>query len=327
MQQHFRITGTGGYLPQRRILAEELDRRLGLESGWTLRHTGVAVRHQRAPEENATLMGRAAALEALRAAGRSLREIDLIVDASTCQQQPIPSNAALLQEALGREAAGSAAFDVHASCLSFVVALSTVNALFAVGQHERALIVSSESALDGVNWSDPASACLMGDGAAAVVVERTSLPVAPLRYGYETFGEHAHVCEVPAGGHRVPPFAYSAQTDAAFRFRMDGPRLHRIASRYLPPLVARVLAQEGVEIGALHVVPHQASGPAVALIGRRLGLAADRWHVSLAEHGNLVAAGIPYALHRAGVSVPAGARTMLLGTAAGYSQAAMIFTR
>lgn len=327
MHQHFRITGTGGYLPERRVLAEELDQRLGLDVGWTLRHTGVAVRHQRAPEENATLMGCAAALQALRAAGRTLREIDLIVDASTCQQQPIPSNAALLQEALGREAAGAAAFDVHASCLSFVVALATVNAFFAVGQHQRALIVSAESALDGVNWADPASACLMGDGAAAVVVERVDIPIAPLRYRYETYGEHAHVCEVPAGGHRVPPFAYSAENDAAFRFRMDGPRLHRIASRHLPPLVGHVLAEEGVGIDALHVVPHQASGPALELIGRRLRPAAERWHVSIADHGNLVAAGIPFALHRAGARVPVGARTMLLGTAAGYSQAAMIFTR
>jgi 3-oxoacyl-[acyl-carrier-protein] synthase III len=65
----------------------------------------------------------------------------------------------------------------------------------------------------------------------------------------------------------------------------------------------------------------------VELIGRRLGIVSENYHVSLAEHGNLIAASIPYALHRAGARLPTGTRTMLLGTAAGYSQAAMIFTR
>src|SRR4051812_27859685 len=57
MQQHFSIVGTGGYLPDRRISAEELDARLGLEAGWTRRHTGVISRFQRAPGQTATAMG------------------------------------------------------------------------------------------------------------------------------------------------------------------------------------------------------------------------------------------------------------------------------
>jgi len=327
MQQHFRIAGTGGYLPARQITAEELDTRLGLTPGWTRRHTGVHVRHQRAADEHATHMGARAARAALAAAGWGLRDLDLIIDASTCQQQPIPCNAALLQEELGAEAAGIAAFDVHATCLSFVAALATVNGLFATGQHRRALIVSAETALDGVNWSDPASACLLGDGAAAVVVERDQAPANTMAFGYETYAEHAHVCEVRAGTHRIPPDTWTRERDGLFRFAMDGPRLHKVASRLLPPLVARVLRESGRRLDELQVVPHQASGPAVELLTRRLGIARERVHVSLAEHGNLIAAGIPYALHRAGARIPVGAPLMLLGTAAGYAQAVMILTR
>ena len=325
--QHFALAGTGVCLPAQRITAEELDTRLGLAAGWTRRHTGVAVRHQCAPGETATDLGIRAALAALAEAGLRLRDLDLVVDASTCQQQPIPSNAALLQEALGAEASGSAAFDVHASCLSFVVALATVNAFFAAGMHRRALIVSAETPLQGVNWADPASACLMGDGAAAAIVTRRDTPLGGCAYRYETYGEFAHVCEVAAGGHRLPPYGYTPERDAQFRFFMDGPRLHKAASRHLPPLVRRVLTDAGADLGALEVVPHQASGPAVELIARRLGIGRDRLHSSLAEHGNLVAAGIPFALHGLRKKTGAGARTLLLGTAAGYSQAALVFTR
>jgi len=327
MQQHFRIAGTGGYLPARRITAAELDTRLGLAPGWTLRHTGVAVRHQSAPGETATAMGVRAAHDALAAANVRLAEVDLIIDASTCQQQPIPGNAPLLQQALGPAARGSAAFDVHASCLSFVVALATVNAFFAAGQYRCALIVSAETPLNGVDWSDPASACLMGEGAAAAVLVRSPAPVDPgMAYRYETFGELAGLCGVDGGGHRLTPFEFTMETAARFRFHMDGPKLHRAASRLLPPLVQRVLREAAARLADLHIVPHQASGPAVELLARRLGVARDRLHSSLAEHGNLVAAGIPFALHRAREKIGAGSRTLLLGTAAGYSQAALLFT-
>jgi 3-oxoacyl-[acyl-carrier-protein] synthase III len=326
MHQYFKIIGTGGYLPSRRVTAEDLDARLGLEPGWTRRHTGVLVRHQRAADENAAIMAVHAARMALTAAECSVHDLDLIIDASACQQQPIPCNAVLIQEELGPEAAGIASFDVHATCLSFVVALATVNGLFASGQHRRALIVSAETALDGVNWNDPASACLMGDGAAAVVVESVEKPVALLHYGYETFARYAHVCEVRAGGHRVPPDTWTRERDPLFRFAMDGSRLHKVASRHLPLLVQRVLADSGLKLEELHVVPHQASGPAVELLVRRLGIPRHRLHSSLAEHGNLVAAGIPYVLHRADAAIPRGECVMLLGTAAGYAQAAMILT-
>ena len=327
MQQHFRIAGTGGYLPKKIITAAELDARLGLAPGWTLRHTGVATRHQRAPGETAAVMGRAAALEALAAAGRTWRDLDLIIDASTSQQQPIPCNAALLQEAFGAEARGIAAVDIHCSCLSFVAALNFANALLAVGQHERILIVSSETPLDGVNWDDPASACLMGDGAAAAVVERTTAAnPTPCHYRFETYADFAHVCEIAGGGSRLPPYDYTPAQHARYRFAMDGPRLHRAASQLLPPMMRSLFVEAGVTPASLHVVPHQASGPAVELLARRLGLAPERLHVGLAEHGNMVAAGIPYALHRARGKIGAGSRVLLVGTAAGYSQAAFIFT-
>lgn len=326
MQQYFSITGTGGYLPQHIITAEELDVRLALPAGWTREHTGVAERRQRAADENAAGLARQAALAALAAAGCGLRDIDLIIDASTSQQQPIPCNAALVQEALGPEAAGIPALDVHCSCLSFVAALNTANALFAVGQHRRILIVSAETPLDGVNWEDPASACLMGDGAAAVVVERCA-PVHACHYGFETYAEFAHVCEIAGGGSRLPSYLYTPEQHARYRFAMDGPRLHKAASRHLPGMVRRVLNEAGAKAGELHVVPHQASGPAIELLARRLGLDRTRLHVTIAEHGNLVAAGIPYALHRAWPGLPPGERVMLIGTAAGYSQAVFIFTR
>jgi 3-oxoacyl-[acyl-carrier-protein] synthase-3 len=107
---------------------------------------------------------------------------------------------------------------------------------------------------------------------------------------------------------------------------MDGKGVHKFASQHLPPMVRAALAEAGVALGQLHVVPHQASAPSIELLARRLGIARDRLHSSVEEHGNMVAAGIPYVLHAVREKLAPGTRVMLIGTAAGYSQGAAIFS-
>ena len=324
MLQYFRIAGSARYLPRHRISSEELDHRLGLPVGTTAARTGVRFRHEAVEPESAATMARTVIAEALASAARDVRDIDLIIDASLCVQQPIPCNAALVQEAIGPSAAGIPCLDVHASCLGFISALKVVNGLFASGDAQRVLVVCSETALKGVNWSEPESACLMGDGAAAFVFEAAE-PREPCVLAMETFAEGAHLCEVEGGGHRVPPSSHNGANRARYLFRRDGKGVHKLASRCLPPLVSRVLQQARCSLGDVEVIPHQASGPAVQLIARRLGIASERLHRSLAEHGNLVAASVPYVLHGVRQVRPVGTRVLVVGTAAGYTQAACVF--
>jgi 3-oxoacyl-[acyl-carrier-protein] synthase-3 len=324
MKQQFTIAGSARALPARAVTAGELDRRLGLEPGWTARHTGVLIRHQTAGRAEAEALTRLVCLGALADAGWTLGDLDLIVDASLCIQQPIPCNAALVQEILGPEARGIPCFDVHASCLGFLTALNVINGLFASGGARRALIVCAETPSVGVNWNEPESACLMGDGAAAFVLEADDRRNR-CAFLFETFAEGAHLCEVRGGAHRLPPFAYTAAEDGAYRFHMDGKGVHRFASQHFPPLLERVMAATGHRLEQLNVVPHQASGPALEFMRRRLGLPEERFHVTVAEHGNMVAAGIPYVLDGVRRRLPAGSPIMVLGTAAGYTQAAAVF--
>jgi len=61
-------------------------------------------------------------------------------------------------------------------------------------------------------------------------------------------------------------------------------------------------------------------------MARRLEIPAERFHATIAQHGNLVAASIPFVLHEVRQQKPRGTRVMLAGTAAGYTQAVCIFT-
>ena len=173
MQQHFTIIGTGLYLPPRRLTAEDIDRRAGLPDGWTRKHAGVLNRHECTPPETLASMALEAIGQALREAALDWSDLDLLIDGSTCRHQPIPCNAAYLQHARGPSAAGVPCMDIHSTCLGFILSLHAANALLATGMYRHIMLVCSETALKGVNWREPESACLMGDGAAAVLLRRT----------------------------------------------------------------------------------------------------------------------------------------------------------
>lgn len=326
MRQHFEIIGSGLYLPQRRLTAEDVDARAGKPAGWTRKHTGVLERFECVPPESLATMAHRAIDCAMQNAGVAWSGIDLLIDASTCRHQPIPCNAAFVQHTIGGDAEGIPCMDVQSTCLGFIVALHTANALLGTGAYRHILIVCSEQALFGVDWTEPESACLMGDGAAAVVLRR-----APERDGYffaqQTFAQHFDVCQIRGGGHVLPVTTYTPATESTFRFHMDGPQLLRIAAKRLPPMTEELLAAAGLGAGDVHVVPHQAAPKALAVMRRMLRFRADRYHDRVARMGNLIAASIPAVLHQCRVEglLPRGEPVLLLGTSAGYSQAGLIF--
>jgi 3-oxoacyl-[acyl-carrier-protein] synthase III len=324
--QHFEIAGTGSYLPRARLSAEDVDTRAGLPAGWTRDVVGVLNRHECIPPESLPEMAAEALRAALADAGLAWADMGLLLDASTCRYQPVPANAAVVQSRLGPKAWGIPCFDVQSTCLGFLVALHVANGLLAGGAYRHVAIVCAEAGLQGVNWREAESACLMGDGAAAAVLRRAA-PRPTYHYAHETFAQYLDTCEVRGGGHRLPPFDYRPENDADFRFHMDGPRVFRVARKRLPPLVGRLLREAGRAKGDLQVVPHQASPRAVDAVRRSLGFEPGRFHNRAAVMGNLSAASVPTVFHQCRQEglIARGDQVLLLGTSAGYSQAGLIF--
>ncbi|MEO1526245.1 MAG: ketoacyl-ACP synthase III [Planctomycetota bacterium] len=325
--QTFRIVGTGSYLPATCVTADEVDDQLGKPTGWTRGHTGVQHRYRCESPENLVTMAKRSIENALQDASIDWSDVDYVIDCSTSKVRPIPNNASHVQAVFGAEAAGIPCVDLQCTCLGSIVGLHFANALFHAAEYRHIVLVTSERPLAAVNWNEPESASLLGDGAAAMVLRREQVGL-PLGYRHETFAEHLPLCRIDGGSHHLPPFEYSKQRDQDYRFTMDGPAVFRVARRLLPPMVQGLL-EEMTLCGAtdLQVVPHQASPSAVEAVRRVLEVPHERYHVGVHEFGNVAAAGIPLMLdriRRKGL-LQKGERVMLLGTSAGYSQAAMIF--
>ncbi len=322
-----RILATGVSAPEQVVASAELDARLGLPPGTIEARTGVARRGVE-PVRNAAEVSAEAAHAALRAAGLALTDLDAVICANASPDQAMPCNAALLHRELGL--ARIPAFDVGASCLSFLMALDLAASLIAGGRYRRILLTSCDLASRALDASDPDSYGLFGDGAAAAILEgdceggssdaRNNAGLLAVRF--ETWSEAAHACEIPGCGSRLPPARHPGDYGTVATFRMDGKRLYRAAAEHFDRFVDELLDEAGLGLDAIdRVVPHQASRLGMQHIFKRLGVSRERIEDIFADHGNQVSASLPSALHHALASgrLRSGDTALLIGTAAGVT--------
>ncbi len=324
-----RLISTGKALPTECVTSAALDSRLGRPPGTSWRRSGIVHRFHANPQETQSGLAVLALQDALARADIEPCSIDLLVSACGVQEQALPNTAARIMRDAGL-VHGTPAFDVGASCLSFLAALQVAASLLNAGSYRRIAIVASDLASRGVDWSCPEASLIFGDGAAAVVVE---LPKAGAgadgegiaSYLLETYPDGLEYCEIRAGGTRRNPRSGMCESD--FMFHMDGKRVFKLASSLIQGFLHRLLDARGLSIADIDTaVPHQASHLSMAHMRRRLGLPASSVIDIYAHHGNQVAASMPTALHEAVVTGRAapGKRLLLLGSAAGLTLGGMV---
>ncbi|MDN4494846.1 beta-ketoacyl-ACP synthase III [Ureibacillus aquaedulcis] len=326
--RNVKIIGTGKYLPNKKVFAHELDELLGVKKGWVEQKSGVALRSF-VGNETASQMAAHAASEAINEAGIHKEEIDCIVSVSGTMEQPIPCNAALVQKQLGLSESKIPCFDINSTCLSFVTGFDTISYLVHSGRYNNVLLVSSEIASVGLNWEAKENAILFGDGAAAAILTKTpeNGNSKVLAGHMETFSDGAHYTEIRGGGTRLHPNNQNAvETD--FLFDMNGKSIFKLSSRNIGDFVDTLLAFSDCTMDDINlVVPHQASGMAMRILRKKLGIAEAKFMNIIHNHGNTIASSIPMALHEAIVQnkVQRGSKIMLLGTSAGLSIGGIVF--
>lgn len=325
----FKIVGYGQYLPRQIRTSRELDAIFGQAAGWTEDRFGIRQRHVASQDETSSMMGAAAARDALAMAGWEDGEFDTLIGACGVMEQPIPGTSVLIQNALGLGKSGVWTFDVNQTCLSFLTALDVVAMGMDSGRFKRAVIVASDIASAGLDLKDPQTASIFGDGAAAICVEKTGDRDGPglLSRCFETYGEGKDLATLRAGGTRIRvEDGYEALLDGA-RFRMDAFGIFKAAARTLPRMIDQVLGEVGLNRETVDlVVCHQASHPGLEHVRRLMGGDPDRVVDCFGRLGNQIAASLPNVLveAHAGGRVKPGGSALLLGTAAGISAAAMV---
>ena len=289
-----RITGTGGYLPEKILTNHDLEKIVETSDAWIRERTGIAQRHVVGPEETTCDLAEKAARGALEMSGRRMEEIDLIIVATTTPDQVFPSTACLLQQRLGIHN-GCPAFDVQAVCTGFVYALGVADQFIRAGSARCALVVGAESISRILDWTDRGTCVLFGDGAGAVVLEAADTP-GILATHLHADGRYEGLLNVPAGVGKGYPAVIAGEA----YLQMKGNEVFKWAVNTLGHIVQQTLEQAGVEQSQLDwLIPHQANIRIIQGIARKVKLPMERVVVTVEQHGNTSAASVPLALDTA----------------------------
>ena len=290
-----RITGTGSYLPPRRLTNADLVADLaaqGVESSddWIVERTGIRVRHFADAHIGSSDLALHAARQAIEAAGCQAQDIDLIIVATSTPDMVFPSTATLLQHKLG--IAGCPAFDVQAVCSGFIYALTVADAMIKTGTAKRALVVGAEVFSRILDFKDRTTCVLFGDGAGAVVLEASDVP-GILATDIHADGQYADILCVP--GH-VNGGAILGDPV----LKMDGQAVFKLAVGVLEDTARACLAKAHLSQDDIDwLIPHQANIRIMQSTARKLKMSMDKVVVTVDQHGNTSAASIPLALDHA----------------------------
>jgi 3-oxoacyl-[acyl-carrier-protein] synthase-3 len=281
-----RITGTGGYLPEKVLTNADLERLVDTNDAWIVERTGIRVRHIAASHQTTSDLALHAAQRALEAAGLRATDLDLIIVATTTPDQIFPSTACLLQAKLG--VGGCPAFDLQAVCSGFVYGIATADQFIRGGMVRHALVVGAETLSRITDYTDRGNCILWGDGAGAVILSASAEP-GVLSTHLHADGAHRALLEVPGG--------VSRQYEPDQKIRMEGRAVFRVAVNTLDQIVDETLAHNGIGKADLDwLVPHQANIRIIQATARKLAMSMDRVVVTVDTHGNTSAASVPLAL-------------------------------
>ncbi len=285
------VVGLGSYLPKRILSNADLEKFLDTTDEWIVQRTGIRQRHIAAEDEPTSKLGLFAATAALKDAGLTAADIDLVIVATSTPDYTFPAVATQIQAGLGMN--HGAAFDLQAVCSGFVFAVATADKFLLSGSHKRALVIGAETFSRLLDWKDRATCVLFGDGAAAIVLEAqpsegSSRDRGVLTSHLRSDGRYRDKLYVDGG---------PSTTKTTGVLRMAGREVFRHAVGMVADVVNDAFAATGATAADLDwFVPHQANRRIIDASAEKLGIAASKVVVTVDMHGNTSAASVPLAL-------------------------------
>ncbi len=291
------ITGVGSYVPERVLTNAELEKRVETTDEWIVTRTGIRERRLAAKNECTSDMATQAALRAMKRAGVTAEQLDLIIVATVTPDMVFPSTACLVQRKLGaRRAAG---FDLEAACSGFIYGLEIGQQFIMSRTYDTVLVIGAEKLSTIVNWKDRNTCVLFGDGAGAAILQNRPQSHGLLTAVMGADGDKADLLCVPGGGSRCPASSESVAAGLHF-LRMEGRETFKSAVQAMCTAATEAMRRCEIEISQIKcVIPHQANRRIIDAVGERLGARPEQLFINVDRYGNTSAASVAIALDEA----------------------------
>jgi 3-oxoacyl-[acyl-carrier-protein] synthase-3 len=324
------ILGLGHHVPEKRVTNDELARLMPTSDEWIQQRTGIRERRFiEADGIGASDLAVPAARMAIERAGRSPKDVDMIVFATLSPDVNFPGSGCFLGDKLGLP--GVPALDIRTQCSGFLYGLSVADAWVRAGVYRNVLVVGAEVHSTGLDFSESGRdvAVLFGDGAgAALVGPSPDEGRGVLALALHADGSGAKDLWLPAPASRRIPRLTHEMLDAGDHFpKMNGKQVFRWATEKMPEVSIEALHAAGLRVDDVDLfVPHQANMRINQVVASKLGLPDGKVVHNIDRYGNTTAATIPIGLSESYAEGRLGEGTTVLMAAfgSGYTWGAAV---
>ncbi len=288
------ITGNGSYAPEKLLTNDDLAKMVDTTDEWITTRTGIKVRHITTDNESTAVLATEAAKKALDHANLKAKELELIIVATITPEMVFPSTASFVQRALHAKKAW--VFDLAAACSGFVYGLSIVQQFIESGRITNALVIGAETLTKITDWTDRTSCILFGDGAGAVVLQRSEDGRKGIIYStMHSDGDRWEALNCQAYGSRHPA-AKKLDDPKKICMQIKGREVYQQAIRRIVETVTNCMETCDLKIDDIAMlVSHQMNARIIESAAKRLKMPDEKVFININEYGNTSAASVPIA--------------------------------
>lgn len=281
-----RIIGTGGYLPQKILSNQDLEKSINTSDEWIRSRTGITQRHIAAEEEYSSNMAYRASLEAIKNSGINLKDIDLIITCTNTPDNSFPSTANKIHGYLGLGCIPS--FDLQAICSGFIYGMQVADSMLKSQKYKTILLVCADKMSSILDWQDRKTCVLFGDGAGAVILQRDDSYYGIIDSAIYSDGSMFDILYTDGG--------VSMNQRSGF-IQMKGPEVFKHAIEKMTESVSNILSINNITPQEVnYFIPHQANLRIINSIVAKCGIDKSKVITTIQKHANCSAASIPLAL-------------------------------
>lgn len=294
---NIQVKGTGHAFPSRILRNAELEQMVDTKDEWIIERTGIRERKIADKHKPTSTYCIEAAQMALKNAGITPEQLDLIIVATSTPDMLFPATACIVQAQLG--AWNAAAFDLEAGCTGFVYGLAVAEKFLLSPVYKNVLLIGADLCSKFIDYTDRNTCILFGDGAGAMVVGTGSGAPGILGSYLGADGRGADMLYMPAGGSAHPSSLETIEEKMHY-IKMNGPEVFRFASKVVVDTANRLLQMTNLTYQDIDLfVPHQANLRIIQTAIKRMQLPPEKTLINIDKFGNTSAASIPAALSMA----------------------------
>jgi len=269
------IIGIGSYAPEKILTNEDIDLfGIGTSSDWTKEKLGIEERRI-VENELPSDLAYHAAIEAIKDAGISKEDIDLIIVATSSPDRISPSTAIIMAKRLDIQ---KPAFDVNAVCTGFVYGLQMASSLIGTKQYRNILLIGTDAYSRITDW-EKRDCVFFGDGAGAVILSEVENGWISTELFGDANGKEAFTCHHSG------------------KFQMDGRAVYDFGTTVLPTTIKNSLKKLDISKEDVNwIVPHQPGHRVLLKTAEILDFPVEKIVFNMKKFANTAGASIPMAL-------------------------------